>query len=415
MTDAERTAPATALRPNATLAAAVISQMLAAAGFIGFSVLAPEFANLTGLNERDFGISVTFFFLGTALSSPFSGVLVQRLGSVRTLVVIKLFMAAGYLVCLAGTWSALMLAAFLFGIGYGPQGPVSMAVVTQRTPSDRRGLFLSIRQAGQPFAAAVGARILPPLMAFAGWQAGVYGIVGGLVAGSVFVLLAAPLFRLRHTSDPVGTRARFSLVSLLSGVAGLLRVPQGLRLLWIVGFVFAITQISIMVFTYLYLLEVVGLSAIAAGIFLSNQQLASMLGRPVFGWLCDVTGRSGYVLAVIALMIVATILGLLAVTVTTPTWLLVVLAIATGLSGQTWNAVFATAMSYRVAPERLVEMNGRAFSFLSFGWMAAPLLFWSLIEFSGGYEVPFLFILAANVLAAITLFIFGGARDEVHA
>ena len=123
MTDAERTAPATALRPNATLAAAVISQMLAAAGFIGFSVLAPEFANLTGLNERDFGISVTFFFLGTALSSPFSGVLVQRLGTVRTLVVIKLFMAAGYLVCLAGTWSALMLAAFLFGIGYGPCGP----------------------------------------------------------------------------------------------------------------------------------------------------------------------------------------------------------------------------------------------------------------------------------------------------
>ena len=348
-----------ALRPNATLAAAVVSQVMAAAGFIGLSVLAPEFAKLTGLNERDFGLSVTFFFFGTALSSPFSGALVQRLGTVRTLIVIKLFMAAGYLACLAGSWSGLMLAAFLFGVGYGPQGPVSMAVVTQRTPSDRRGLFLSIRQAGQPFAAAIVARILPPLMAFAGWQAGVYGIVGGLLVGATFVLIAAPLFRLPHVIERVDVSARRPLSNLISGIANLLYVPQGLRLLWIVGFIFAITQISIMVFTYLYLLEVVGLSAIAAGIFLSNQQLASMLGRPLFGWFCDVTGRTGYVLAAIAVMVVATIIGLLAITADTPAWLLVVLAIATGLSGQTWNAVFTTAMSYRVAPERLVEMNGR--------------------------------------------------------
>ena len=412
MTETGRPAPALALRPNATLAAAVVSQVLAAAGFIGFSVLAPEFAKLTGLNERDYGLSVTFFFLGTALSSPFSGALVQRMGSVRTLIAIKLFMAAGYLVCLAGTWQGLMLAAFLFGVGYGPQGPVSMAVVTQRTQSDRRGLFLSIRQAGQPLAAAIVARVLPPLMVFAGWQAGVYGIAGGLVVGALFVLLTAQLFRLPHVTDSASVGARPSMSRLLSGITGSLRLPQGLRLLWSVGFLFAVTQISLMVFTYLYLLEVVGLSAIAAGIFLSNQQLASMLGRPVFGWLCDVTGRSEYVLAAIAIMVIATVVGLLAVTVDTPAWLLVVLAVATGLSGQTWNAVFATAMSYRVAPERLVEMNGRAFSFLSVGWMAAPLLFWSLIEFSGGYETPFLIILAANAVAAAALIVFGGTRDE---
>ena len=139
-----------------------------------------------------------------------------------------------------------------------------------------------------------------------------------------------------------------------------------------------------------------------------------MLGRPVFGWLCDVTGRSEYVLAAIAVMIVVTVIALLAVTVDTAAWLLVVLAVATGLSGQTWNAVFATAMSYRVAPERLVEMNGRAFSFLSIGWMAAPLLFWTLIELSGGYVVPFIIILAANAVAAVALLVFGGARDEVQ-
>ena len=82
------------------------------------------------------------------------------------------------------------------------------------------------------------------------------------------------------------------------------------------------------------------------------------------------------------------------------------LAIATGIAGQTWNSVFTTAMSYRVKPDKLAELNGRAFAFLSLGWMAAPPLFWVLIEYSGGYELPFMVILAANALAAVVLFAF---------
>lgn len=408
------TAATPAPRPNATLAAAVVSQGIAAAGFIALGLLAPDLAKLTGLDERDFGLSITFFFIGTALSSPLSGVLARRLGGVGTLVLVKCIMAGGYLVCLAGTWPAMMLAAFLFGIGYGPIGPVSMTIVTQRTPVNRRGLALAVRQAAQPLASAIIARVLPPLMAYAGWQAGVYSVTGLLLFGALFVILAAPLFRV-DLSDKPASAPEFSVSRMLTTLLAYIRIPPELRLLWSVGLVFAMTQMAMLVFAYLYLLEVVGLSAITAGIFVSNQQLAGMIGRPLFGWFCDVTGRSGYVLGAIALMTCVVIVAFLSVTADMPAWQLIILAVATGFSGQTWNSVFTTAMSYKVAPGQLVEMNGRAFSFLSLGWMAAPMLFWSLIELSGGYLLAFLVVLVANAVAALALFAFGGETDRREA
>ncbi len=400
-------------RPLAVLAGAFLVQWITGFGFITFSLLAPSLAAETGLNERDFGLSITFFFIGTALSSPMTGALVAALGSVATLVVALTAMACAFLVCLAGSWPVVMLAAFLFGLGYGPQGPVGMTLVTQRTPATSRGLFLSIRQAAQPLAAAIAGRVLPPLMAIAGWQVGVITTSTFLALGALFVTFSQPLFRVRRWRQRAGAPQRRRISRTLAAALGVFIIPRDLRLLWSVGLILAMSQMAMMIFSYLYLLEVVGLTPIAAGIFVSNQQLAGMLGRPVFGWICDATGRSTQVLGLISLTTIGTIVGLLLAEPGLPHWQLALLAVATGLAGQTWNAVFTTAMSYRVAPDQLAEFNGRAFAFLSLGWMAAPPLFWVLIEYSGGYELPFKVVLLANAVAAFFLFAFG-RRDRVR-
>jgi nitrate/nitrite transporter NarK len=177
-------------------------------------------------------------------------------------------------------------------------------------------------------------------------------------------------------------------------------VPANLRFLWGAGLVFAVTQNAATFFSYLYLLEVAGLDPVAAGIFASNLHLMALIGRPLLGWVCDVTGRPQLVLAMIAVAAVATILALLQVDGGTPGWVLVPLAFACGLAGQCWNPVFVTAMSFKVAEGELAEMNGRAFAFLSLGWMSAAPAFWALIELSGGYTLPFLLVVGANVVVA---------------
>ncbi|HSF94961.1 MAG TPA: MFS transporter, partial [Thermohalobaculum sp.] len=374
-------------RPLAVLTGAFLTQAIAAVGFWSFSLLAPELAAVTGLNERDFGLSVSFIFLGTFLSSGFTGSLVARFGGMGTIALVLAGMGAAVLLALAASWSAVMLSAFLFGIAYGPQGAVGMTLVTQSADRKMRGLYLSIRHSSVPAAMAVIGRVLPPLMIAAGWQAGVLSVSAVLFAGVGFTLLFRSWFRLGQegrakvvSSDSPGAWASFR---------ARLRVPRELRFLWGAGLAFAVTQNAVTFFAYLYLLEVAGLGPVAAGIFASNLHITALIGRPLLGWICDRTGRPQLVLVMIALTAVATLLAVLQVDADTPVWRLVPLAAACGLAGQCWNPVFVTAMSYKVADADLAEMNGRAFAFLSLGWMSAAPAFWGLIELSGGYTLPF--------------------------
>lgn len=384
-------------RPRAipVLIAASITQIAAAAGFWSFALYAPELATVTGLNERDFGLAFTFIFMGAFVASPFTGAMVRRWGGPGTMARLFAVMAGTMLLVLGGTWWTAMLAAFLFGLGYAPQGPVGMTLVTQSAPPARRGLALALRHSAVPAAAAVMGRTLPPLMLWAGWQAGVLSVAGLLIAALAFALLAAPLFRLeasppRHSS----TVARFH---------ALFVVPRDLRFLWLAGTGFAVTQTAVTTFSYLYLLEVAKFSPLVAGVFVSNLHLTALFGRPFLGWLTDRVGNPQAVLAGIAIVTVAAMLALLQVGPGTAPWLLVPLAIACGISGQCWNSVFVTAMSFRVEPGDLAELNGRAFGFLSLGWMASPPLIWALIELTGGYFVPLMAVAALNAVIAVVL------------
>ena len=149
---------------------------------------------------------------------------------------------------------------------------------------------------------------------------------------------------------------------------------------------------------------------VAAGIFASNLHLTALLGRPLLGWVTDRVGHAQWVLAGIAVITVVAMMGLIAVTPDTPGWVLIPLAVACGISGQCWNSVFVTAMSFRVDAADLAELNGRAFAFLSVGWLAAPPIIWALIEVTGGYAVPLIGLAAINVVVAAVLVVVPGDR-----
>ncbi len=377
------------------LIAAATTQFAAGIGFWTFNLLAPELAPETGLNERDFGMWITFVFLGSLLSSPFTGVFVRTWGGPGAMVRLFAVMLGAMALTLSGTWTGVMFAAFLFGLGYGPQGPMGMTLVTQAADRRQRGFLLALRHAAVPLAATVLGRALPPLMIWAGWQTGILSVTGVLALALLFALLAAPLFKIeaappRHTT----IFARFR---------GLFTVPPNLRFLWGAGLVFALTQTAVTTFAYLYLLEVAHLSPIAAGIFASNLQLTALVGRPVLGWFTDRVGSAQMVLAGVAFVTVIASVCLTQVTPDTPAWMLIPLAMACGISGQCWNSVFVTAMSFRVDAGDLAELNGRAFAFLSIGWMAAPPMMWGLIELTGGYTVALLTVAGINAVVGFVL------------
>ena len=394
-----------ALRPLLALGGTFVTQMAAAFGFMAFALLAPGLAAETGLNERDFSLTITFIFLATALTSPFTGRMMRRLGALWTTVTMLAGMAAAALLVLHGSWWSAMLASFCFGVFYGPFSPASMTIMMRNAPARRRGLLLAVRHTSVPLAGVIAGRLLPPLMLAFGWQLGVLSISGAVLAAALFALAFAAAFRLpddrtdadkRSASTPAG-------LSVADRLTTYFHAPPELRLLWGAALCFAVTQVAMTTMTYFFVLEVLELSPVAGGIFASNIQIAGVVGRPLLGWLSDRTGAPLLVLAAIALASSLAALLLLLAPPGLPDVLLVTLALLCGLAGQTWNPVFVTAMSFRVAPERQAEMNGRAFSVASIGWTATAPVFWGLIELTGSYDLPFALIMIANAVLALLL------------
>lgn len=411
--------PAGADAPSAlpVVAATFAGQCAAAFGFLAVDLLAPSLADETGLNKRDFGFGGTFVFMGVLLASPYAGWLIGRLGSVRLMSAAMLGMGSGMLCILYGSWAATMLACALFGLCYGAYSPASTAVVASRAPPRRRGLYLAIRQSGVPFAGAIAGRALPPLILAWGWWAGVFAISAVLVGGAALTLLLPALFRVSETERSAVAAAAISAAQRRPAgwgahagrLLGAYRLPAEIRVLGFVAVGLAVSHTALTSFSYFYLLEGLALSPIVAGVYLSNTLLAAAIGRPFVGWLVDRSGSPIRVLAGIALVAAATYAILLSLTEQSPAWLLVLVAIAAGLSSGTWTPVFLTAVSNHAPAGRMTELNGRAFSYAALGWTVAAPLIWGLIELSGGYFLPLALMLAFNLAIAATLF---GTRER---
>ncbi|MDF1722706.1 MAG: MFS transporter [Minwuia sp.] len=258
----------------ASLAGTFLTQGAAAFGFIGFSLLAPGLAEETGQDERDFGLAFSFIFLGSALASPLCGTMMQRFGSVGTMLITLAGMACVVMIALFGTWATVMLAAFLYGLFYGP---ANIIVITRKAPRKHVGLFLAIRQSGVSFAGAGGGFILPAVMLAVGWQVGVWAIAGTLVFAIVITLAAAPVFRVAPERPTMKTELQRTFPRRL---AARFVLPPNLRLL---------------------------------------------------GWLSDRTGKPELVLLGIAIAATLSIILAMLITSDTPLWMIYPVALLAGL------------------------------------------------------------------------------------
>ncbi len=384
----------------AVLGGAFLTQGAAAFGFIAFSLLAPGLALETGQDERDFGLAFSFIFFGSALASPLCGTMMRRFGSVGTMVITLSGMACVALIALWGTWATVMLAAFLYGLFYGPYGPANITVVNRKTPKRRVGLFLAIRQSGVSLAGAGGGFILPAIMVAVGWQVGIWAMVGVLLAAVAMTLLFAPLFRVAPEQPTMRTELHRTFPRRI--VANFV-LPPNLRLLGFIAVLMAVIHTTLFTFVYIYLLEDVGLSPILAGQFFAIIQLVAIVGRPVMGWLSDRWGRPELVLLGIAIAASTSIVLAMSISSDTPIWMLYPVALLAGLSGNTWSPIFAMIVGRRAPEGQLAEVTGRAYSLAAAGWTASPLIMWSLIELSGGYMVPFATVVGLGLIATVAI------------
>ena len=332
--------------------------MQSVASFMGqcLPVVAPLLTAQAGVGTQAIGVISALTSAGTVLFLAFGGPLLVRLGPVRMLQAGSLVGAASLAICASGWWPALLCAALLLGVGYGPTPPAGSRILAATVPAQHRTLIFSIKQAGAPAGGALAGLLVAPVASRFGWEAGL------AIGGGVGVLAALAISPLRARMDverdptrPIGPRALLRWRTLREPAASLLSDPLLLPIT-LLGTSFAVVQGNLFSFSVSYLAIARGLPLAQAGLAYACMQGAGVFARIFLGWLADRTGRAALNLTVQAYVAAVLVVAFGCLPDAAPLPLVAVLAGAVGFVGASWNGIVMAEVA-RLAP--LEEGGGR--------------------------------------------------------
>lgn len=243
-----------------------------------FSILGISIKQDLHLSDTQLGLLMATPILSGSISRLFLGLITDRFGGRWVFGLLMILSAACiYLLSLANSYELLLLAALGVGLA-GGAFIVGVAYTSAWYESGKQGTALGIFGAGN-VGSAITNLAAPFLLVLFGWQgtAQVYALVLAL-AGAVFIILAKP--------DPLSRqRQRVTLAEQLAPL-GQLRVW---RFSLYYFFVFG-AFVALALWLPHYLMEVYGLSIVAAGVITALYTVPGSLFRILGGWLSDKYG-----------------------------------------------------------------------------------------------------------------------------
>jgi MFS family permease len=337
--------------------------------------------------------SMIFFLWGTHALSGKDSVKQLQAGCVLA--------AGATLLCLSSSWSLMLVAAFLIGIGYGPSAPAGSDILMRAVPPGRRALGFSIKQAGVTLGGLAAGLLLPFALQLAGLNAAL-AVAAGIALLSALMLgwWMGPA----HDAAPRATQPIRSRLDLTAPVQifRLILSNRQMRALTLSGMGLAVGQGALLSYYPVFLIDRIGLSLTMAGAMFALLQGLSIGARILIGWVSDAIGSSS--VALIALGF-ASAVSMCLIANLGPDSSVVGLALVSALAGVTvvsWNGVFMAALA-SLAPEGHVGHITSAGTFvIFFAYVVSPLAMQGVVAATGSYFAGFM--LAGLVSAATAAF-----------
>jgi MFS family permease len=376
----------------------------ATAAFLGrvIPTLAPAFSREFGWSETAVGYLAG---LGTAGSIVFLVVghpLIRRVGPIR---VLQYGLALGAVGAILLAWPTVALAAvasFLIGLGYGPSAPAGSDILQRYAPARHRNLVFSIKQAGVPAGGVLAGISLPRLLEIGGWNATLAFTV------SVVLLTIVTVQPLRHRTDAdrdnrrITPGAFFTYGNLMMPLSVLQATPE-LKRLGFVGACLAVGQGCWISFLVTYLVVRLDMSLASAGVVFAVMQVTGVPGRVGLGFLADRLGSGRGVLIGVAIASAATSTLLAVTSPSWPTWSLVLLSGAAGISVSSWNGLQVAEIARHAPAHRISEAASGATLLIFAGYVLGPSAFAALVALTGRFDLAFLVAGVATLLAVAGL------------
>ena len=376
----------------------MLAQTLVALAVYSAPVMAPVTGPDLGVPPAWIGYYIAIVYLGSMMGSVIGGGLVARFGPIRVSQVALALCLAG-LACTAA--SSLMplvaVGAFFVGLGYGPTTPASSQILVRATPSSLFSLTFSIKQTGVPLGGALAGALVPTLILAFGWRWSAVAIGVACVAGA---LLLQPTRRLYDTG--LNASAPISLRSVFAPIGMVTRDPKLVEMA-IVSFVFGGVQITLVAYLVTFLTDAFAMTLVLAGFVMSASQLASVVGRVLWGLVADHLFSRRTMLGLLGAGMGLCALSSLTAGPQWPLWLLFVYATVFGTTAVGWNGVFLAEVARLAPPGQTGQATGGCMFFTFLGVVVSPPLFSLVLGAGGSYAVAYAIFGAPALLAGAWL------------
>jgi AAHS family 3-hydroxyphenylpropionic acid transporter len=271
-----------------------------------FGVAAPFLVAELGLDPGQQGLVASIVMAGLIIGAFLGGAISDRIGRRPVLVGAVLIFGAGSVwTGLTESYSALLSARAVTGLGFGGALPLLIAVAAEVSPRERRALTTSFMFCGMPLGGA-------GVALFAGLSAGpddwrwifiLGGVLPLLLAFAIFFVLPETLPTKAEGEEHSGGRNN-ALDALFGG-----RRAVATILLWSVNF-FTLVTLYLMLNWLPSLVVASGQSPAAGATAALSFNLVGVAGSLAFGWLADRYGIRGplpfgYAALAVALLILA--------------------------------------------------------------------------------------------------------------
>lgn len=383
---AETTKPLPALWPalaSMTLLQAVVSLALFAPG-----VLAPRL----GIGEGAVSAFVFGCFATAIFGALQGGVLVGAIGTFRVATGCMVAVVGAMLLGMTGSTAALLAAGLVLGLAFGPETPASSALLSRLARTEQRSLVFSLRQCGNQIGAITGSLTLP-VLAIVDPRSGYALIIG--IAGIAALVFAAQSRRY----DPVVRQTSQGLP--LRKALHLLREDARLRRLALFSVPLSALQLALNAYLVTFLVSVLRLDHVAAGVFLGVAQAGGLAGRLGWGF---ATAHLAPTRLIALIAIGSGVFGgaMAMLPAGAAPALLAVVAFGFGLTASGWNGVFLGEVATSAPAGRAGEATGAVLTASYTGLLLGPGLI-ALLSAISGLRLAYLFLAASAMLVGFWL------------
>jgi predicted MFS family arabinose efflux permease len=344
----------------------VVQTMMSLAG-LAAPVFAVRLADDLGVSAGWVGLYMSAVFIVAMFSGVLGGGAVARLGAIRVAQICLVVAGAALALMTFGALYWVVIAALMIGFSYGPPTPASSHILARVTPPRLMPIVFSLKQTGVPAGGALAGVLVPPMVLAWGWRG------AALALGAACLVVTCALQPLRSRLDGDRDRAHRPGRDLAGPLRLVLNNPDMRRLAFLAG-AFSAVQMSFIAYLVTFLVEVVRLDLVAAGVVLAVAQVAGMAGRILWG---SVSG-----------------------TLITARWLLCGVALIFGGTAIGWNGVMLAELA-RIAPPGKAGMATGGSIFITFaGVVISPALFSVLLVTGLGYVAGFWMLAGIALIGA---------------